>query len=386
MNASLSGQRSTIGGAGLIERGARENGHSTHAHAQPSEQVTYYGRPMIKRPTWKWPIPLYFFVGGVAGGVALIGAVADLFGGKRHRSTVRQARFLALALALLCPIPLIVDLGRKARFHHMLRVFKVSSPMSVGTWILTCFGATSSVLAAKQAAEDGFLVPRESRLGRTLRLLPGKPLSALHGLLGLGLGGYTGVLLAATAVPLWAAGGLLMGPLFLATSVASGAAALALVGNARGQQNEAAQRDIEAVETISACAQLGFVTARELIVPSRVKRPLQRGPWGWTFQLVAVGGGMAGPLALRLGARLSGRRMGRTLSMTGATLTLAGALAERYAITEAGKLSADDPIAYQIVTAGAPGEARPTGAQQASRAEHAPAYRQGVAVPEVTRP
>ncbi|MGH2485228.1 MAG: NrfD/PsrC family molybdoenzyme membrane anchor subunit, partial [Ktedonobacterales bacterium] len=249
MSVSRTGPRSTNGSTGLLDRGVRD-GQASLARQREQTPTTYYGQPMIKRPTWKWPIPLYFFVGGVAGGAALVGAIADLLGGKRHRSTVRHARYLALALAAVCPVFLIQDLGRKTRFHHMLRVFKVRSPMSVGTWILTSFGLISGALAAKQAAEDGVIVRRESRIGRLLRGLPGKPLSLLHGVFGMGLGGYTGVLLAATAVPLWAAGGLLMGPLFLATSVASGAAALSLIGGVRGRQTEEAHRDLEAVETI----------------------------------------------------------------------------------------------------------------------------------------
>ncbi|HKV84025.1 MAG TPA: NrfD/PsrC family molybdoenzyme membrane anchor subunit, partial [Ktedonobacterales bacterium] len=283
MSVSRTGQRSTNGNTGLLDRGARD-GQASPAGQREQTPTTYYGRPMIKKPTWKWPIPLYFFVGGVAGGAALIGAVADLLGGARHRSTVRHARFLAFALAVVCPIFLIQDLGRKARFHHMLRVFKVRSPMSVGTWILTSFGLISGALAAKQAAEDGVIVPRDSRLGRVLRGLPGKPLSLLHGVFGLGLGGYTGVLLAATAVPLWAAGGLLMGPLFLATAVASGAAALSLLGRTTGHLSEEAHHDLAAVETISTCAQIGLVAAREMIVPARIKRPLHRGFWGAVFQ------------------------------------------------------------------------------------------------------
>ena len=383
MSVSPTGQQATGGTTGLLDR-ARHNGRAALAPTQAPGQTTYYGRPMIKKPTWKWPIPFYFFLGGVAGGAAVIGAAADLLGGKRHRATVRHARYLALTLAMICPIPLIQDLGRKARFHHMLRVFKVSSPMSVGTWILTCFGVTSGALAAKQAAEDGFIVDRESRLGRLLRLLPGKPLSALHGVFGLGLGGYTGVLLAATAVPLWAFGGLLLGPLFLATALATGAAALSMIANLTGTQTEETRRDLEVVETVSTVAQLGCVVARQTIMPPRVRRPLRRGFWGWMYQGGAVGAGMAGPLALRLGAKLSGRRSGRALSMAGATLTLAGAVVERFGLTEAGKLSADDPVAYQLLTAGKSGEARPTPAQQASQAPHAPAFRAGVSAPEVT--
>src|SRR5579859_7819564 len=124
--------------------------HERDAAAGGAHPTTYYGRPMIKRPTWKWYIPLYFFFGGVAGGTAFIGALAAFFGGREHRPTVRTARYLSVALAAICPLLLIIDLGRPSRFHHMLRVFKISSPLSVGTWILSVFGMLSGLLAARQ--------------------------------------------------------------------------------------------------------------------------------------------------------------------------------------------------------------------------------------------
>ena len=76
------------------------------------EATTYYNRPMLKKPTWKWFIPFYMFIGGLGGGVALIGGLADIFGGKRHRATVRRARYIALVVALISPLLLILDLGR----------------------------------------------------------------------------------------------------------------------------------------------------------------------------------------------------------------------------------------------------------------------------------
>lgn len=361
--------------------GSRPSGEAGQTDTAP---VTYYGRPMIKKPTWKWPIPLYFFLGGVAGGVALIGAAADLLGGERHKSTVRNARYLAVILAALCPIPLIQDLGRPSRFHHMLRIFKVTSPLNVGTWILSAFGAVSGVLAAKQAAEDGFMVKRESGPGRLLRALPSGPLAALHGLLGAGLGGYTGVLLAVTAVPLWAAAGILLGPLFLATSVASGAAALTLAGLLRRDTTRRAREDVAAVETAATIAQLGAIVAREALVPREIEKPLRRGFWGGVWQLGATGGGMVAPLALRLAVKVSGRRAGTAIEATAAMLSLIGALAERYALVEAGKQSAEDPLAYQELTRGAPGQARPTAEEQARRAPKVQAFKSAQVVPEVT--
>jgi formate-dependent nitrite reductase membrane component NrfD len=347
-----------------VNEGRRDGIGESHP---ASDGTNYYNRPMIKKPTWKWFIPLYFFIGGVGAGVALIGGLADLLGGERHRATVRHARYIALVAAIISPVLLIVDLGRPQRFHHMLRVFKASSPLSVGTWILLAFGVTSGAQAARQAAEDNFILKRESFLGRLARLLPRTPLSLAQVALGLGLGGYTGVLLSATAIPLWATAGVLMGPLFLATAVASGAAALALLaGFRRGTpDDDDARADVETIATLSTATQLGLEIARETITPHAIAKPLHQGTWATVYRVGAVGGGMLMPLALRLPAQVLGRPVGRAIAVTAAALTLAGALAERFAIVEAGKQSADDPHAYQELSSGMPGSARPTPEQQA---------------------
>ena len=370
---------------------------------------TYYGRPMIKRPTWRWYIPFYFFFGGLAGGAALIGSAAQLFGGGRYRTTVRHARYLTVVLAALCPILLILDLGRPRRFLHMLRVVKFSSPLNLGTWILMTFGLTSGALAARQAAEDSFILRRDSALGKLARAVPEGPLAVVHALLGIALAGYTGTLLAATAIPLWAAAGVLLGPLFLATGVASGAAALTLLNIfAGGRRAPAARRGawrglpvvarpaspsaeserdtLEAVETVATVAQLGLVVARDALVPRRINQPLRRGLWGGVFRYGAVAAGMAGPLGLRLSARMAGKRGSTALAATGATLTLLGAVAERFALVEAGKRSADDPLAYQALTAGQPGESRALPAEQARHPRSVTAPQQaGIAARDTVR-
>lgn len=362
----------TANGATALNGGA--NGHKRHEEWSQTAgftagKTTYYNRPMIKKPTWKWPIPLYFYVGGVAGGAAAIGAAAELLGGARHRATVRQTRYLTVALAPACAALLIADLGRPARFHHMLRVFKGSSPLNVGTWILTSFGAASGALAVRQAAEDDFIIRRDSVPGRLVRsLVPVKPVTAAHGVLGLALGGYTGTLIAATAVPLWSAAGWLMGPLFSATAMASGAAALRLTSRVTGTTITAADEEIGDVEQVATLAGLGIVAARELLAPPRVSEPLRRGFWGNVFKFGAVGGGMVVPAGINFALRLAGPRTRRAIGTLSSALTLVGALAERFAIVEAGKRSAEDPLAYQAVTSGAPGEARPTAAEQARRA------------------
>lgn len=337
--------------------------------AWPAGQTaTYYGRPMIKPPTWRWFIPLYFVLGGIAGGAAAIGAAARLLGGVRHGQTVRHARYLSTALALASALLLILDLRRPTRFHHMLRVFKGSSPLSVGTWILSLFGITSGLLAARQVAEDEVLVPRAGALGRLACLAPERPLTLANGLSGLALGGYTGTLLAATAVPLWSAGGETLGPLFEATAIGSGAATLRLLGAINGTPAEAARTDLARIERVATATALGLVCLRDGLVPARVNAPLRRGLWGIVFRAGAVGAGMAMPLGLGLAARAVDPRTRRALDTAAGVLTLLGALAERFALTEAGKRSARDPRAYQVMTRDEAGQARETPAQQAAQA------------------
>lgn len=371
---------------------ARANGHRPGAWSKTAGftqgKTTYYNHPMIKKPTWRWFIPLYFFLGGVAGGAAVIGAAAELLGGARHRPTVRHARYLSFALAPVSAVLLIADLGRPTRFYRMLRIVKVSSPLNLGTYILTLFGAVSGALAIRQAADDGILPP-ESAPGRLARLVPVKPATVAHGLLGLCLGGYTGLLLAATAVPLWFSAGVLLGPLFLATAVASGAGALRLIGGLTNTLTTEASAEIEDVEHVATLTQLGLVAAREVLVPREIKRPLRRGPWALVWNVGAIGVGMFAPLAAGTLGRLAPPRTRRLFTVLSSSLTVVGALCERFALVEAGKRSAEDPLAYQRLTAGAPGLARPSAETQGRLAPKKAAerpFQPHQVVPEMTGP
>lgn len=354
-----------------------------HQVQVPAESPMYYDVPAIKQPTWTWYIPLYFFLGGVASGASFIGALAELFGGKDHRTTVRHARYLAVILAALCPIPLILDLGRPLRFFRMLRIVKISSPLNLGTWILSCFAALSAMQVARQAAEDNFIIKRKSVFGRLATLLPSGPITVLQGLFGMALGGYTGTLLAITVVPLWASAGVLLGPLFLAASATSGAAALVLTGVLTGRQSREARRDIQVIANVASAVQLGLATAHETFTPERINRPLRTGLWGRIFRYGAVGGGLFLPMGLRLLARISGRRLEPVISTTSAVCTLLGTLAERFAIVEAGKQSAADPIAYQELTQGAVSKPRPAPADQARKAVNTTPSRERVAASDI---
>jgi formate-dependent nitrite reductase membrane component NrfD len=172
--------------------------------------------PMMKAPVWTWEVPLYFWFGGMAAGASFVGLACDLVGDER---SARVARKVALAALMPSPPLLILDLGRPERFYNMLRIFKPRSPMSMGSWCLTVFGGLAS------AAVGADLLGRR----RTAR-----GLGAANALMGGYLGSYTGVLLASTAVPVWARSRLFLGPIFVSTGTLTGAAATRLVLSATG--------------------------------------------------------------------------------------------------------------------------------------------------------
>src|SRR5690242_10894147 len=113
--------------------------------------TTYYDVPLLKPPVWTWEVPTYFFVGGAAGGAAVIGAIAQITG--TNGSLARDARWLAAAGAPISAALLTADLGRPERFINMLRVFKPQSPMSIGSWTLTAFSAASAAALLPRSAE-----------------------------------------------------------------------------------------------------------------------------------------------------------------------------------------------------------------------------------------
>src|SRR5579884_3176789 len=141
----------------LTERLATLTTGYTPDPEREQQEPSYYDYPVLKATTWRWEIIWYFFFGGLAAGCYIIATIASLFGSREDRTVVRTGYYLSLLAILPCPPLLIKDLGRPERFLHMLRVFKVKSPMSMGTWALTSFGILSGITAVIQAARDGIL-------------------------------------------------------------------------------------------------------------------------------------------------------------------------------------------------------------------------------------
>jgi formate-dependent nitrite reductase membrane component NrfD len=187
-----------------------------------AEFRSYYGLPVINPPVWEAPdIPGYLFLGGLAGGSALLAAGAELTG---RRALARRAKLAASGSAALGTVALVHDLGYPTRFLNMLRVFKPTSPMSVGSWILAGFSALSTAAAASDL------------LGRTPRL--GRAATVAAASLGGPLAAYTGALLSDTAVPSWHEGYREM-PFLFAASGATAAGGFGLVASPLAQSGPA---------------------------------------------------------------------------------------------------------------------------------------------------
>src|SRR5688572_25385138 len=162
-------------------------------------EITYYNQPLLKRPVWIWSVPAYFYVGGVAGAALVLGAAAQSIDRQRFDGLIRKCRWTGAAGHGVSAFLLIIDLGRPERFLNMLRTLNLSSPLSIGSWVLTIGGAFSGASLLDGCALPGLHSLRSSLLPK--RAADAAALGA--GLMGIPLAGYTGVLLAGTAIPVW---------------------------------------------------------------------------------------------------------------------------------------------------------------------------------------
>jgi hypothetical protein len=291
---------------------------------QATPETGYYKIPLLKEPPWKWEIPLYFFVGGAAGAAAVMGAIADYTGADRE--LVQHARWIAAAGSVISPALLIADLGRPARFLAMLRVFKPQSPMSMGVW--TLLGFSSGAAAASFA---GFLSDRYGP-SLPLRLMENAGQAASLAF-GLPFSNYTGVLIGATAIPVWNrnAGDL---PLhFGASGMGAAVGMLELMGH---QKNRALQ-------ALGLGAAI-FESWEGLRIEGRSHSyldPLKHGASGWISR---TGGALSGPvpMLLRLLSAFGGNGRSRSLRRWAAWSAIAGSLITRLAWMRAGYASARD--------------------------------------------
>ena len=299
----------------------------------------YYGLPMLKPPTWHWHVVLYFFFEGISAGSFLLASLAELFGRGRLPALTRAGYYVSFAAFLPCPPLLIADLGRPERFHHMLRIFKPTSPMSHGSWALLAYSAPVTLLAARQFLEGRGA--SQAPLWRAAARVPARLVGALGVPLALLMSTYPGVLLSTTSNPLWSRSRFL-GALFASSALHTGAAALSLtLGLGRSDEGGESMR-LEQIERLAGVAEALALGASLATAGRTAARPLVSGRYSPHLWLGAVGAGLALPALL--GARAPKRRgrglLGRIL---GPALALAGGLALKWAITKAGRVAAQDP-------------------------------------------
>ncbi len=274
---------------------------------------SYYGQPIIKQPVWSEEIGWYLFVGGLAGASAPLAWLAEARGNRR---LARRAWLVALLGAGVSPVLLIKDLGRPERFLNMLRLFKVTSPMSMGSWVLSGFG-TATGLAVVNELFGWF-----PRLGRAAK--------AGSALLGHGLASYTAILLADTAIPVWHEAADELPFVFVGSAAASaGAAGAVLVSTADAGP---ARRLMLIGATLEQVAT--YAMERRL---GELGEPYRQGDVG-RYAKAAKALTTAGALTLvRFGARR------RSAAVGAGMMVLGGSFCLRVAVFRAGFVSAADP-------------------------------------------
>jgi formate-dependent nitrite reductase membrane component NrfD len=284
--------------------------------------------PFIHAPLWGWEVATYFWFGGMASGSAFVALACDAAGDHRSAAIARRVALGAVAPA---PLLLIADLGRPERFLNMMRILKPRSPMNTGAWCLVAFSGTA-------AAAVGADLLGQPKAGRAL--------GALTALFGSYLGSYTGVLLACTAVPVWRRSRTILGPAFVVTATATGAAATRLVLVAGGlPHGHPTRRALGTIETGAMLTELSLSALGERRLGD-LGEALRGGRAGVYFRtaksLVAAG------LLLRVVARRTGSREHDLASV----MYLAAGLGFRFAWVTAGRASATDDAAVAAVARG----------------------------------
>ena len=278
--------------------------------------TSYFGRPVVKETVWGPAIPSYLFLGGLAGASSTLAAGAQLSG---HAELARAAKAGAAGAISLSMAALVADLGRPARFVNMLRVFKVTSPMSVGTWLLSAYTPCAMAAAASAVSHR----------------LPRAGVAATCGaaLVGPGVAAYTSVLLADTAAPAWYDARHELPYLFVG-SAASAAGGHGLCAGAPAHARPAARL-------------AGAGAAAELAAEWLLDRRL--GPAGEPYRTGRAGTLMrAGRLLAAGGAAVGLTSRHRAVSVVSGAALLAGSVVTRFGVFEAGRESARDPR-YTVV-------------------------------------
>ena len=285
---------------------------------QPTERGdSYYGLPVLNKPVWEErEIAGYFFLGGLAGASSVVALGADLTGRLVLSRGAKAGAAVAVGLSLAA---LIKDLGRPARFANMLRVVKPTSPMNIGTWLLSAYGPAA--VTAAGCSLTGWL----PRVGRAA--------TVGAAVLGPAIASYTGVLISDTAVPAWHDGRRVM-PFLFTASAATAAAGLGLACAAPGEEGPMVR-----LAVIGAAGDLVAELVLERQLEPVVYQAYDSSKLLKASKVLAVAG-VAGAMA----GTIAGSR-GRALRIAAGLSLMAASACTRFGVFRAGLASARDPHA-----------------------------------------
>lgn len=308
------------------KRAGRTDGSAEMLMVPDVEFTSYYGHNIVKPPPWGPEIAAYLFLGGAAGGSGLLAYGAQLTG---RKLLCRNARVGAMVAIGLGAGALVKDLGRPDRFYNMLRTIKLTSPMSLGSWILTAY---SSGMGLAAAAEVDRLTGGRLPLGPLRRALTTvEPAAGIAGAaFGAPLAVYTAVLLSDTANPTWNAAHRDL-PFVFASSASLAAGGLAMVTTPTRETGPA-----RALAVMGVAGDLIATRYMEGRMDPVAAEPLHEGRPGallrWSERLAIAGG---------LGALLLGRN--RVAAAVSGAALLGASACTRFGVLQAGINSAKDP-------------------------------------------
>jgi len=289
-----------------------------------AEFTSYYGRRIVKESPWEIDIPIYLFTGGVAAGSSLLAAGADLTGRAALRSGCRMGALGGMVITLGA---LIHDLGKPSRFLNMLRTVKLTSPMSMGTWILIAYGPMAGLTAVSELSD---LLPRRWAVIARLLRGSGRPAGMVAATFAPALGVYTAVLLADTATPSWHEAHREL-PFVFAGSAAAAAGGLGLLVAPTHQTGPARRLAVGGAALEAAADQLMERSMGITAEPMHTGRAGKYLGAAKALNAAGVAGAVFAAGRSRVGAAVSGASF------------LAGSLLTRMGIFEAGQASARDP-------------------------------------------
>jgi Ni/Fe-hydrogenase subunit HybB-like protein len=246
----------------------------------------YANSPVTKAPDWHGLVAWDLLFNNLTTGLFLVAAISELAAPAVFTPVARVAYPVALVLLIADLVCLVLDLGDPLRFHHMLRVFKPSSPMSLGTWCLTIYSLPLTVAAALSLLpEGGIAIEWVRKFAVVLGLLPA-----------LGSAVYKGVLLSTNAQPGWRDARWLGGYLTNSALLLGCAELLALAVLMEQERATAILPTALGLLLVLNVIPLGLLLANLRPVLARIYSREQL----WRFGVLALGGGTVIPLGLVL--------------------------------------------------------------------------------------